>query len=149
MTVDEAPRMFQHTVALYRQLYSESVEQNGQRIFEGSLVGAFRAIGVSQSYYSSLYGILKELGSIVVERAGRGGGAKSRVVLYDPPELEPFQSMYRKHLTNSTPYATLALRIENVEGRLPNIDLASYIVDLEQRLQSLEDRVQTLERREG
>lgn len=147
MTTDEPPRLFQHALALYNQLLSEASEEC---VFEGSLVAAFRAIGVSQSYYSVLYGALKELGCIEVVRSGRGGGASSRVILHHPPDLEAFQARYTGGLTKREPHGILGQRLENIEGRLPNIDLHSYIVETERRLESLEKQVTDLElRREG
>jgi len=149
-TAEETPRLYQHTCALYDQLAAGAKKmEDKSRVFEGSLVAAFRAIGVSQSYYSSLYGILKELGCITVQRSGRGGGGKSLVTLHHPPGLDEFRKVYKVRLTNETPYANLILRIENMEGRLPTIDLPSYIVDLEQRLAVLEDRIKSLERTGG
>ncbi len=133
---DEPPRMYQHALKLYNQLQANS--EDG--IFEGSLVAAFRAIEVSQSYYSTLYGVLKEMGCIEVLYSGRGGGAMSRVELHHAPELDKFVETYQSRLTNDTPHARLTRRIETIEGRLPNIDLHSYISETERRLEALESR---------
>ena len=133
---DQQPRLFQHTLALYEKMVSES--NNGE--WTGSLVGVFRSLGISQSYYSPIYKALKEIGSIEVVHSGRGGGARSRVKLHKPPTLDEFTAIYKSPLTSNTRYDTLERRIETLEGRMPDIDLASYIVSLEERLQTLENQ---------
>ena len=132
----DTPALYRHAVSLYNQL-AAGADESG--VYTGSKVEAFRAIGVSQGYYSTLYGRLEEMGCIETLHSGRGGGGNlSRVQVYDPPDLDKFQELYRKSLTKDTPFDTMQKRLSNLEGRLPEVDLASVIADFEARIDALE-----------
>lgn len=129
-------RLFEHAESLYTRLAKDAVDG----IFTGSMVQAFRDIGVSQAYYSRIYRTLEEIGSIELLQSGRGGRQPSIIKLHHAPESANFEAAYDKALTNPTPLDTLRQRVHNVEGRLPSIDISSALADHEQRLKALEDK---------
>lgn len=130
----DEPRIFQHVLALYTHLNEQA--KNG--IFTGSKVAAFRAINVSQGYYSQLYGALEEMGCIETLVIGRGGGKPTEVRLHYPPELDKFQEIYAKALTKPNSYDMLRQELKLLQGRLPDIDIPAVLLDFEQRISALE-----------
>ena len=142
----DEPRLFQHTAALYDAMIKHSDSEDGETgTFTGSKVEMFRSINVSQGYYSQLFNSLEELGCIETIVNGRGGGRPSQVKLYHPPALNEFQKIYTKSLTNPSPLDTVRQRVSNIEGRLPQVDLAGVLTDFETRISDLESTIERLE----
>jgi hypothetical protein len=146
---DQPPKVFEYALQLYRNLEAESKDG----LWEGSKTAAFRNLGVSQSYYSRIYGTLQELGCIeqIHKGAGEGFGRASVLRLHHAPEIEPFGSTYaarkRQRLTIVTQVDTLRQDVEQLKGRLPEIDLNRYILSFEQRLTDIESRLAAIEGR--
>lgn len=134
---EDAPVVFNHLVRLYHALEDQSVDG----VFTGSTTETFRSLGVSQAYYSKLYGYLYEMGCL--EQLQRGtSGTPSKIRIVRPPDIDEFRS---SHLTDAKPRATLLeQRVKILEGRLPSIDLAGTITQLETRLASLEREVKEI-----
>jgi hypothetical protein len=142
--------VYEHALALYNELGKSVVHIPGSPLkFEGSLVAVFRALAISQSYYSPLFHTLKELGCIEVLVAARGGGGRpSQVLLHYPPDPDDFAAAWATRLTKTkvSPIMDLQLQINLIERRLPDIDLTEWILSIEQRLHSLEDTLREVQR---
>lgn len=129
----DMPLMFQHATTLYEEL----VKRSKRGVFTGRKGDAFRAIGVSQGYYSALFNVLTELGCI--EQTQRGSSRlPSVILLHHPPDAEDFVGAYQKSLTRSTPLDSLRQQVDNLARRLPQADLNDFILRTESRLAEIE-----------
>lgn len=133
---------YSYLEALYKRLEAASeVVDDDSRIFEGSMTAEFKALKISQSYYSKLYAYLYELGCIEIVRRGNSN-TLSVLKLLKPPTVEEFEHSY---LTNIKPRATLLeQRIAHVERRLPNVDIEQALASLAVRVETLEAQVRDL-----
>jgi hypothetical protein len=123
-------------------LYKELETRADGNAFVGKKVEAFIATGLPQSRYSRLFYLLTETGCIV--QVQRGNSLVPTVItLVHPPDPAAIEGAYvkRKSLTTSTVPANIVQRVEAIEGRLPNIDLNSYIQSLDKRLEAIEARL--------
>lgn len=138
MTTDS--RLFDHAVALYELLEKDSKDG----VWEGKIVQTFRSLNISQTYYTPLFSILSELGSITQERRGTAL-APHRIRLHHAPKIDEFEKVFRGHLTKRASSDTiLEQRISNLERRVPEVDLTSIIQNFQERLSELEREVQNL-----
>lgn len=148
-------KLYEHALAMYNELASRAaLDKAGTLRFEGSKVEAFRAIGVSQSYYSSIFDALTELGCI--EQVQRGAShLPSVILLYHPPEREAMTETYsvaapvHVDLTKPISLDTLSQEVRELQGRLPDIDVKSFILSLDARLTDIEGRLARLEQGGG
>lgn len=142
------PKLFDHIVATYDELAKHALDKDGKLTFEGSKVEAYRSVNLSQSYYTPIFDALTEMGCI--EQVQRGfARTPSVIVLHKRPVLSEFEGMYRGGLTKPTKLDTLRQQIENLDRRLPSIDLNGYIISLDQRLSELEARLSRVEQHQG
>lgn len=142
------PKLFDHIVATYDELAKHALDKDGKLTFEGSKVEAYRSVNLSQSYYTPIFDALTEMGCI--EQVQRGfARTPSVIVLHKRPVLSEFEGMYRGVLTKPTKLDTLRQQIENLDRRLPSIDLNGYILSLDQRLSDIEARLSRVERHQG
>lgn len=140
------PKLYEHTLAMYNELRNraEPLDNGDTMRFEGSKVEAFRAIGVSQAYYSPIFDALTELGCI--EQIQRGASRlPSVILLHHPPESEDFAAIYHVALTKPTPLDTIRQEVDDLRRRLPEIDVKSFIVSLDARMTDIESRLARLE----
>lgn len=134
------PRMYEHCLALYEALDKDAIiDKEGRKLFTGSRVEVFRSLSVSQAYYTQLYSVLEEMGCAELLYTGRAG-QPSVMALYHPPALDDFRAAYKRGLTKPDSKSTLQARVEQLEGRLSGIDLASTLVNFEQRLAAIESQ---------
>jgi len=143
-----ANKSYEHALALYNELFSKSGHKSGhQGKFVGSITEAFRAISVSQSYYTPLFRTLKELGCIEVLVAAHGGGRrKSEVLLHFPPDPDEFAEMWRLTKRKASAIMEQQQRIDIIERRLPDIDIATWIASTELRLEVIEQQLREVQR---
>jgi hypothetical protein len=83
-----ASRLYEHTTALYHALdaaaTTEPMNGSDARVFRGSIVKAFRSLGISQSYYSEVRrGLLKSESISILQQGSRG--IQSVIVLHKEP----------------------------------------------------------------
>jgi hypothetical protein len=121
-----------------KELYSKLEERSTDGIFTGSTTAVFKSMGISQAYYSKLYDLLYDSGC--VEQIQRGSSHTLSVLrLIRAPDADDFRV---QHLTKPKSSATLLeQRVTNIEGRLPNVDLASIIDNFETRIADLESQI--------
>lgn len=123
--------LYAHAITLYDILKAEAV--NGE--FSGSMVQAYKKTNASMTYYSQVFGILAELGSIEILHRGRRG---STIRILDPPGREAFETIYPQSLTASRRYDSLESRVTILERRLKGIDVVAAIANFERRVRALE-----------
>lgn len=138
---------FERALKVYETLDSHATMVNGSKMFEGSKASAFDASGVSRAYYTQVFDSLVESGSITEHRRGGGTRGPTTIELLSPPTRESFVEVgRRKRLTTSDSRAKiLEQRVEDLNRRLPTIDLNSYIVAQEARIRGIEARLNVLE----
>jgi hypothetical protein len=128
---------------LYEHMSVQSTPgRPGEHIFTGSVTDEFRKLNVAQGEYSRLLRALKETGSVEVIQRGNAG-RPSIVRLLHAPKLEEITQL--TELTPAGKPGKLEQRVENVERRLPDIDLNRYIVSLGSRLDDIERRLTSIE----
>lgn len=127
-----------HALKVYEELDSHATmeEQHGCRVFRGSKVASFRAVGMSQAYYSPIFTVLEQMKCI--ERLEHRPGAPSVIGLHGAPDPEEFERKYKEYLTRPRQPSKIEQRVSNLEGRLGEIDLAAVLVNYEQRITRLE-----------
>jgi len=145
--MNETPTIFYHMTRMYDELESRAaLDSDGKLKFEGSKVEAFRALNVSQGYYTEIFDSLTEMGCI--EQVRRGAGHQGTVIfLHHKPTMDQFTQIYRGVLTKASPLDTIRQQINDVNRRLPDIDLKSFILSLDQRLGAIEARLDQIERK--
>jgi hypothetical protein len=142
MMADEIPAIFGHMAAMYGELESRAEpHENGTLRFEGSKVDAFRGLKISQGYYSTIFDSLTEMGCIEQVRRGSGGQG-SVILLHHPPVFDEYTSIYRTRLTRPTPLDMIRQQVSDMQRRLPDIDLNSFLLSLDQRLTEIEERLE-------
>jgi hypothetical protein len=138
--------LYEHALSVYNELQNRAGEpdKHGKMRFEGSKVEAYRAVGVSQAYYSQIFDSLTELGCIEQVRRG-ASGHPSVIVLHYPPDPGAFAEVYRAVLTKPHPLDTIREELDELRRRLPDIDINSFIISLDARLTEYEGRLARLE----
>jgi DNA-binding IscR family transcriptional regulator len=146
---EEVPKVFEYGLRLYEEIASNAIDG----VFTGSKTAAFRNLGISQSYYSKLYRTLQELGCIeMLQRgSGEGIGRNSVIRVHEPPTEDTFftvyQTTHRQSLDIAGRLDIVEQKVQNVEGRTPDIDLNRYILSFEQRLTDIDTRLTEIESR--
>jgi hypothetical protein len=126
--------MFDHAVKLYAYL-AEHAEDG---VYKGTKTEAWREVGVSQTYYSSLWSAMEEMGSIEPLYVG-GRGRRVHLRLLKPPDTENFSEAWRmRDLTKQASLATLQADVDAIKRQLPGIDIGSAIANHAARLEKLE-----------
>ena len=139
------PKLFQHLTDLYNYLVDESYVDDAtgaDRTYSGSQRRTFDRLGLSHAYNPILYRALREMGCIEVVQ--RGHGRKPTILkLLRNPQITEFDEWKQtekveRPLTSRTSVSTIEQRLNLLEKRLPNIDLASWVIGVEGRLARLE-----------
>jgi hypothetical protein len=147
------PAIFKHMEHMYDELEDRAAPLdsgdtvgNGNTLrFEGSKVEAFRALKISQGYYSKIFDALTEMGCI--EQIQRGSGKQGSIILlHKRPVLDEYAGMYKSRLTRPTQIDILRQRVNDMNRRLAGYDLNDMFLSLHQRLDQLEARLDKIER---
>lgn len=138
---------FERALKVYDTLDSLAKIVGESKVFEGRKTDAFDASGVSRAYYTEVFDSLVESGSLVERQRGGGSRGQSKIEILSRPTRESFvQAGKRRHLTTTDSRAKiLEQRVEDLNRRLPTIDLNSYIVAQEARIRGIEARLNVLE----
>lgn len=132
--------MYEHAVDLYKEM--EKTAKNG--LYTGTKTGAYRAVGISQTYYTPLFRALEEMGSISVEYVG-GRGKRVHIHLNKRPDAAEFAEAWRlESLTKGKSRATLESDVEAIRRRLPDIDIGAALLNIEGRLKYVEEALDKL-----
>jgi hypothetical protein len=101
----------------------------------------FRELGISQTYYSPIWGALEQGGCIEVYEKGTHG-RPSRIMLLREPTEDTFST---EVLTQPREPDILRQRIENIERRLDGVEIKQVIASLVKRQDDLDSRLKKLE----
>ena len=112
------------------------------QLWEGKIVETYAGSGVSNAFYGKVMNTLYEIGCLQMLRRGARGSLTQIIVLRrpEPFDLERVHGLARD-LTPPTEYATLALRVDQMERRFDGIDVAKMFSILEQRVRTLEAKL--------
>lgn len=147
--MNDIPAIFKHITLMYDELESRAApldDFGGTAImkFEGSKVEAFRAIGVSQGYYTKIFDSLAEMGCI--EQVRRGSGQQGSVILlHRKPVYDEFTGLYRKRLTRPTELDTVRQQVKDLQRRLQGVNVNDMFLSLNERLDQIEARLDKLD----
>ena len=134
--------LLEHAMRLWKALDALPYEQkhNG-KLVEVRKTHVFRELGISQTYYSPIWGALEQGGCIEVYEKGTHG-RPSRIMLIRPPSESTFSV---EVLTQPREPDILRQRIENVERRLDGVDVKQLGAALVKRIDELDRRLKQLE----
>lgn len=134
--------IFDHAMKLWNALDDLPFEKKREgKLVEVRKTHIFRELGISQTYYSPIWGALEQAGCIEVVEKGTHG-RPSRMILYRPPSEDTFSV---EVLTQPREPDILRQRVENIERRLDGVDLKGSIVSLKRQLDELSVRMRELE----
>jgi hypothetical protein len=136
--------LFNHALKVYNEMRKEAkrttIEGVRVHVYEGRITYLYQGLGLSQTYYSSIFKGLERMGSVTkLSRGGRGG--VTRYVLHRPPDFDSWQEVSKKPLTPPQDFAILAQRVEDLAKRLGGLDIGEALLDFETRLQRVEEKV--------
>jgi len=142
-------REFEYSVELYEALERESRVRTIQGIevtaWEGSLVNKYRGLGISQTYYSPVKGILEGQGCITTMRRG-SRSAPSLIVLHHPPDEAEYTILKfggPKDLTEARYRAKLRTMIrEELKDQIGGRDIVETLRELDTRVSAIERKIQ-------
>ena len=141
MSKPPSSTMLDHVVKLYEYMSEHSVDG----VYLGTKTEAYRAVGLSQTYYTPLWAALQDMGSIELLMVG-GRGRRTHIRLLKHPEPDDFAAVWsRRDLTSHRSVGKLQEDVEAINRRLPAVDLASIVVNFETRIARLEKALDNLE----
>jgi hypothetical protein len=140
-----SPALLRHAENFYQALEDasvvEEVEGNDLRIFRGSTIKIFRALGISQSYYSRVIKGLGENGCITqLQRGART--QPSVLVLHNSPNAQEFAKPLGGKRVDAV---LLAQRLDNIQANIGGLDIAKALVELQNQINALKARVSSIE----
>jgi len=144
--MSDIPAIFTHMAHMYDELEKRAAPlDNGDTLkFEGSKVEAFRAIGVSQGYYTKIFDALTAMGCI--EQVKRGSGRQGSVILLrHKPEYDEYVGIYEKRLTKPTELDTVRQQVKDLQRRLQGVDINGFILSFDRELTEIKARLDAIE----
>lgn len=139
-------RAYKHACVVYEALDAaatyETIEGVRLHIYRGKVTELYHGLGISQSYYSSIFKGLKNLGCIT--QLERGDKVTSTAyVLHFPPDLEGWKKVSERNLTPPPDFAILSQRVGNLESQLGGINIGEVL----ELIQELDERLRRVEKR--
>lgn len=108
-------------------------------VFTGAISQVYRSLGISQSYYSSIFDTLEEVGSILkIQKGARS--VDTVMALRGLPEVWPehLTQHPKKDLTGPEGYATLVLDVKKIQDSIGSLNVIEALINLDTRLGQLE-----------
>ena len=134
--------IFEHAQKLWNALDALPFEKKERgKLVEVRKTHIFRELGISQTYYSPIWGALEQAGCIEVYEKGTHS-KPSRILLFREPTEDTFSV---EVLTQPREPDILRQRIENIERRLDGLDLKGTVAALVKRQDALDQRLTKLE----
>jgi len=135
--VKEQPIEFRHALDFYKLLTQRAVSEDGVLEFRGSIVEAFRSLGISQSYYSPITRGLYDSGAMSMKQRG-ARGTVSIIVLHEQPTAATW---IKSRLTTRSKPATLSeQQLEDILQQLGGINIVEALANHEARIKALEQQ---------
>ncbi len=125
------PILFEHCKTVYAKMLERSKPAKDYdlnttvdaRVFEGYTTRLFSALGLSTPHYTTVLSTLK--GMECLEQVRRGGGnAKSRWILWKPPEEEDFRNYEARKAPGRGKVRVLEQGLVEVNRRLTRVESA-------------------------
>jgi hypothetical protein len=114
------------------------------RVFRGSIVKAFRSLGISQSYYSEVRrGLLKSESISILQQGSRG--IQSVIVLHKEPSEESLETVEALGLTTPLEAAIVIQELRDLKRLIGMISVPDALVNIERRLQEFDNRIIKIE----
>ncbi len=130
-----------NALRLYDKMY-EQAQSTEDGYFHGSIVQQFATLGISNGSYSSITGMLKQVGAITqLQRGARG--IESIYQLGGRPTVEELSSVLSpSDLTKLTKADMLVVvqQLTDIEKRIGRLDIVQALVDMERRISALEQK---------
>lgn len=125
-----------HVMALYHAMHEDSVEEDGNRFWRGSVVQLVRELGVSMTFYGPVFSVLYDNGFCAL--VDRGGRSKPSTILL---LQEPTKDLLTP-LTMDGPATRLSLvtRIEALESNTGGMNVVGALEEVEKRLKAIESK---------
>jgi len=137
-------KLLENATALYRAMdeaaTTETLDGLDTRVFDGSIVRAYRSLDISQAYYSEVRRALIESNCITILRRGsRHNG--SRVVLHKEPDESSLVSYETLGLTDGPSAAIVYRELKDLRRLIGSISIPDALVNIERRLVEMDKRI--------
>ena len=139
------PKQVENVQIVYRKLAElAKLDNEGQLVFEGSLVKAFDACEISRTYYKQVFSVLYESGCVTLMRRGGFEGGSVLVLHHEPSDDE----LTGNYLTYGPKSDTTVIdgRLAQLERQIGQVNVQRLLVSLDARFHAIEKRLDQLER---
>ena len=137
--------IFNHAVKVYEAMVKEAkrtkLDGVPVRLYEGKVTYLYHSLGLSQTYYGTIFHGLQQVGSITKVNRGGRGTAPTSYVLHRKPTLDEWKKLATKPLTRPRDFAILSQQVENLAQLIGGIDIGEALAHFEQRIQRVEEKV--------
>ena len=126
-----------HILNVYDAMEAKSVEQDDLRIYSGAISVLVRELGISMTFYKTIFRVLYGGGYCAMGDRGTRG-KPTTVVLLQRPEKDELMD-----LTDHTisPILSLVRELETVKSSLGGLHVVGVVGELEKRLVVVEERL--------
>jgi hypothetical protein len=118
-----------------------SIYNHAVKVYEGKVTYLYHSLGISQTYYGSIFKGLQQVGSITKVNRGGRGTAPTAYVLHRKPALDEWKKLATKPLTRPRDFAILSQQVQDLAQQIGGINIGEALVHLEQRLERVEEKV--------
>ena len=137
--------IFNHAVKVYEAMRKESkrtkLEGVPVQVYEGKVTHLYYGLGISQTYYGTIFKGLQQVGSITKVNRGGRGTAPTMYVLHHKPTLDEWKNLATKPLTRPRDFAILSQQVQDLAQQIGGINIGEALVHLEQRIERVEQKV--------
>jgi hypothetical protein len=126
-----------HIITVYDTMEAKSEETDDLRIYTGNVSILVRELGISMTFYKTIFRVLYDGGYCAMgDRGARG--KPSTIVLLQRPEKDELMD-----LTDHTisPILSLVRELETVKSSLGGLHVVGVVAELEKRLIAVEERL--------
>lgn len=124
-----------HIIVMYNAMEKESTEKDDLRIYTGSLAKLIRELGISMTFYKSIFRTLYDNGYCAM--GDRGGRNKpSTVILLRRPKRDELLDLTSE---DGEPIVSLVNRVEILESSTGGLHIVTALAEFERRLVALEE----------
>src|SRR5215831_3427969 len=129
-----AAKLQSYCSMIYAYMDANAVEQEGERVWQGRIMGIVEALDIPQGSYSKALNLLRKIGSVEQVSRGYRGSAFSIYVLRAPPTFEEPEILQTKVLTGGPSLDRLASQVNDLATQIGGINIPHTLLNFEQRL---------------
>lgn len=123
-----------HIISIYDAMESKSNEADDVRIYTGNVSTLVRELGISMTYYKTIFRVLYDGNYCALgDRGARG--KPSTIVLLQRPEKDELMDLTDQ---TTSPILSLLREFETVKSSLGGLHVVGVIAELEKRIVALE-----------